>query len=47
MNNFLKKVCNSARRDHINKTSEDLKSKTVLEFCLINAQGIKRTYVRN
>ena len=26
MNNFLKKACNSARRDHINKISEDLKS---------------------
>ena len=26
MNNFLKKACNSARREHINKISEDLKS---------------------
>lgn len=26
MNNFLKKACNSAQREHINKISEDLKS---------------------
>ena len=26
MNNFLKKACNSARREHISKISEDLKS---------------------
>ena len=26
INNFLKKACNSARREHINKISEDLKS---------------------
>ena len=26
MNNFLKKACNSARREHINKMSEDLES---------------------
>lgn len=26
MNNFLKKACNSARREHINKISKDLKS---------------------
>ena len=26
MNNFLKKACNSARRERINKISEDLKS---------------------
>ena len=39
MNNFLKKACNSARRSKV-----FWKPKTVLEFCFINAQGIKRTY---